>query len=339
MQSRSALRPDGRNQPALGLAGNRRASHDHDSTSRRPRLNHHGRDAPASRDRRRVRIPVSGATSARWCGRFRCAPIAGSTWSPSARRQTGRERTRSARLSATSSMRAMSGNPPASRNAGRVDEHRLVAGGDSADPRSQVHRALDDAQHRVSTVEPHVEPAPFAIVTSERIANQLGPPARKPRIGVGETAASCRVRPQRRRSSGVHGPAARRADGRIAARRHIASDPDCRRRPRSPRRRARARTAAHARTARACRLRRARGRRPRSSVKSSHHGGMRSAVMRNQVRAPPQLLPCPAVHPKQWSRIAIGRPSMSFETRSVTWVRDEPLRRIASPSIWLKSQS
>ena len=64
-----------------------------------------------------------------------------------------------------------------------------------------------------------------------------------------------------------------------------------------------------------------------------------SAVMRAQASAPPQLLPCPAVQPKQWSRIAIGRPSKSAVTRSTTWVRGEPLRRIGNPSIWLKSQS
>ena len=67
--------------------------------------------------------------------------------------------------------------------------------------------------------------------------------------------------------------------------------------------------------------------------------GPQARRLRDQLSAPPQLLPCPAVQPKQWSRMAMGRPSTSAPRRSATWVRGDPFSRIGSPSIWLKSQS
>ena len=53
--------------------------------------------------------------------------------------------------------------------------------------------------------------------------------------------------------------------------------------------------------------------------------------------APKQLLPRPAVQPKQWDATAMSRPVSDASMRSLKWMRSFP--PAGSSSIWLKSQS
>ena len=226
------------------------------------------------------------------------------------------------------------------------DEDRLVAGGDAAQPRAQVHRTLDDAQHRMRAVEPHVEPAPCTASGAGGVADRpvpAGEEAACPRAGTATPGHSpprrrrsfCRARPRGAWTSRSHrGRATRRVPSRLPPSATITSMPlprrgcigpsDCGIVPAS------SSTGTTSETA---------GRAERGP------GGMRGGragsgtPCRTQFSAPLQLLPCPAVQPKQWSRTVIGRPSTSADVRSVTWVRGDPLSRIGNPSIWLKSQS
>ena len=188
-------------------------------------------------------------------------------------------------------------------------------------------------------VEPHVETPPLAVFVSESALNHPVPAGGKARVRMKKQQYAPACSP----SAGVHLPrtAARRiyepitqgmgdAPGRVPAASvgHYHLDaPAAQRLQRQERLRDRFRLVEH---------------RDDDRDRRQFHGCGTApgfAFVPDQFSAPPQLLPCPAVQPKQWSRIAIGRPSRSVEPRSATWVRGEPLSCIGSPSIWLKSQS
>ena len=129
-------------------------------------------------------------------------------------RQAGRERARRVRAERHVLHQGDVGESTGRPEGVAGDEDRLVTGGDAAQPRAQVHRALDDTQHRMRAVEPHVEPAPFAASGAGGVADRPVPAGGKPRVRVQEQQHPAARGP----GAGIHlaCTAARRIDEPIA---------------------------------------------------------------------------------------------------------------------------
>ena len=157
---------------------------------------------------------AAAATSAAWCAASRARASAAPRWSRARARQSGRLMRLSRADSATSSISAIGGKPPAASNAARVTNMAWSPVAMPVSARAHVHHGGDDSRSSAAAVEAHVETAPGAAGARKPIQHQAVGVLRQSRVGVQEQQHVA----ARRGGAGIHlrGAPARGASTRSA---------------------------------------------------------------------------------------------------------------------------
>ncbi len=137
-------------------------------------------------------------------------------WSTRARKHSGGDTRLRRRANSMSSIRAISGNPPAAANASRANEHRLIAGRNGGEARAGIHEPGDDGEQRMPALDRHIEAPPGAPRLRQAFKDQPVGVGGQSRIGVQKQQHVA----ARRRCAGIHlrGAPARAGDHAVGER-------------------------------------------------------------------------------------------------------------------------